>query len=132
MANIVLKKSTRRVLFLSQTAIDTGYFYDPPNLLADAVHIYASVPFNATHALTIQITVVPFCIPIYPDQIFYFVDASYAKCCHEIEEEDFMLFLSTKAEELHRHYMSHHSWNFRNQHSWSVHFQSHLYAIRIT
>ncbi|KAH4703024.1 hypothetical protein HBI93_155510 [Parastagonospora nodorum] len=118
MANVLLKKSIQRVSFLSQSVIDSEHFYDPIDLLADAVRIYASTPFNGAHALTVQITALPFCIPSYRDQIFYCVDASYAKCCHEIEKEDFVLFLYTLAEELYLQYMSHHSWNFRTQHSW--------------
>ncbi|EAT90118.1 hypothetical protein SNOG_01906 [Parastagonospora nodorum SN15] len=93
MANVLLKKSIQRVSFLSQSVIDSEHFYDPIDLLADAVRIYASTPFNGAHALTVQITALPFCIPSYRDQIFYCVDASYAKCCHEIEKEDFVLFL---------------------------------------
>jgi len=132
MANIVFQKVTQKASFLSPSAIDTEIFCDPSDLLADAVHIYASIPFNATHTLTVQITAVPFGIPFYRNQIFYRVDAFYAKCCYDINEEDFMPFLFTAGEELYRHYMRHHSWNFRTRHSWSVHRSISLYIIQLT
>jgi len=132
MANVLLRKSIRSVSFLPQSAVDKENSYHTPDLLADAVHIYASIPFDATHALTVELMVVPFRIPIYQDQIFYCVDASYSKCCYEIEEDDFMLLLSTSAEELYRHYTSHHSWNFRSQHSWLVHPPVNLCSVQLT
>jgi hypothetical protein len=132
MANVFMRKSIRSVSSLPQSAIEKEHFYHTPDLLANAVHIYASIPYNTTHALTVELTVVPFRIPIYRDQIFYYVDASYSKCCYEIEEEDFMLFLSTSTEELYRHYMSHHSWNFRTQHSWLVHLPVNLCSVQLT
>ncbi|KAK1913709.1 hypothetical protein P3342_006952 [Pyrenophora teres f. teres] len=118
MANIVLQKVTQKASFLPPSAIDTEIFCHSSDLLADAVHIYASIPFNATHTLTVQITAIPFSIPLYCNQIFYCVDAFYAKCCYDISEEDFMPCLFTAGEELYRHYMRHHSWNFRTQHAW--------------
>jgi hypothetical protein len=130
MTNVVLKKALQKVTFLSRSAIDTELFLNPPDLSADAVHIYASIPFNATHALTVHIAVVPFSIPVYRDQIFYHVNACYAKCCYQIEEENFKLFLSTAAEELYGHYIRHHSWNFRSLHSWFVHLSVNLHILR--
>jgi hypothetical protein len=56
----------------------------PPHLfldvLTEAIHLYARVPFQTAHSLVICVCIVPFSIPTHRGQVFYHAEAFYAQC----------------------------------------------------
>ncbi|KAH6633770.1 hypothetical protein C7974DRAFT_358425 [Boeremia exigua] len=119
-ANPILKDASHTLIKLSQSERSDTAPSMSLSLLDEALYIYASVPFQGTHVLTIVICVVPFSTPHHRGQIFHHVEATYAQCCKDLDEKDFFPIIANIAQGIYNNCVSHHVWNFRTNDAWSV------------
>ncbi|KAH7010558.1 hypothetical protein B0J12DRAFT_587220 [Macrophomina phaseolina] len=91
-------------------------------LSLEACYLYIPVPFQSAHHIVVEITVVPFCLPSYPGQTFYYASPSYARCCSSAQKHEFLPKLIDVACKLYQLNVHCHSWNFDVPQSWYVHW----------
>lgn len=120
MAEDGLREISHNTFVLSRPDGSREVPYRTTDPLVEALYLYIPVPFQATHVLTVNICVVPFCIPSYRGQLFYHVEAFYAQCCEDLGKTDFMPTIVCTVQRIYSICMSHHTWNFDVADAWFV------------